>query len=74
MKYLYIINSYFDDVEYGGFINVIASGNKECCKILEKYCPNNPANCRIPEEVKKAKKFVLANSQEKSGVIADLIA
>ena len=68
MKYLYIIDNYFEDALYGGIINVIA------CKILEQFCPKNPDNHRIFEQVEKAKRFTLANSYEKSGIISDFIA
>jgi hypothetical protein len=65
MKYFYIINNYFQDALYGGI---------ECCKILEQFCPKNIDNHRIFEQVEKAKRFTLANSHEKSGIIADFIA
>jgi hypothetical protein len=74
MKYFYIIDNYFQDALYGGIINVIASGNRECCKILEQFCPKNIDNHRIFEHVEKAKRFALANSYEKSRIIADFIA
>ena len=37
MKYIYIINCEFEDSEFGGLFNVIASDDHECCKILEQY-------------------------------------
>ena len=74
MKYIYIINCSFEDSEFGGLLNIVASDDNECCKILEQHYHFQEESDRIPEEVKKAKKFALANSQEKSGVIADLIA
>jgi len=73
MKYLYIINCWFQDSEFGGLLNVIASGDRECCKILEKYWPNHEDNHRIFEEVQKAQKFALANSHEESRIVADIV-
>ena len=73
MKYIYIINCEFEDSEFGGLLNIVASDDNECCKILEQYYHFQEESDRIPEEVKKAKKFALAYSNVNSGIVADIV-
>ena len=73
MKYIYIINCSFEDSEFGGLLNIVASDDDECCKILEQYYHFQEKIDRIPEEVKKAKKFALAYSNVNSGIVADIV-
>ncbi len=73
MKYIYIINCEFEDSEFGGLLNIVASDDNECCKILEQYYHFQEESDRIQEEVKKAKKFALAYSNVNSGIVADIV-
>jgi len=73
MKYIYIINCSFEDSEFGGLLNIVASDDNECCKILEQHYHFQEESDRIPEEVKKAKKFALAYSNVNSGIVADIV-
>jgi hypothetical protein len=73
MKYIYTINCSFEDSEFGGLLNVVASDDNECCKILEQHYHFQEESDSIPEEVKKAKKLPLAYSNINSEIVADIV-
>jgi hypothetical protein len=72
MKYLYLVDYWvpFPSSEYGGLINVIASGDVECHDILLDWRDDytQQYDSLIMERVNSASRYALAND-EQSGIV-----